>query len=110
MSKNPKHGTSAYELKWLITPFVNDLRAGTNDDEKFKDKLLDIFTRHARQPYSFKTNMAVSIDTSMRVYCRCTEEEQQKICDLVTEVNPDIGFILQKGINERKRGKQKQKN
>ena len=80
---------------------MNDYRAGTSDDEKFKDKLLDIFTRHARQPYSFETNMAVSIGKWVRVYCRCTEEEQQKICNLVTEVNPDICFILQKGINER---------
>jgi len=93
MAKKPKRGTHAYEIKWLIFNYF----AGTSNDEKFKEELQNILKKHTHQPFSLEMNTASSI-CKWLMDRRSTKKDEQKICDLVMDVVPQIGSILQNWI------------
>lgn len=93
MRKRPKSKT----LSWYCRNLVNEYMLDEIDDEDFKEKLqfmLDKFTWQG----GLLQNTAASLCSWLieRRYTEGYKSKVRKICDLTSEVNPQLGEMLRR--------------
>lgn len=94
-SKPPKLGTFPYKIKWIIIRYG----ASTVDDEGFKEQLSNILREFPMSSESAAVCICKYL-LDKEKYGPLSVDDVKHVADLVSEVDPGVGGIIQDWIKE----------